>query len=398
MKIHKNLVIQIFQALRDIFEKGFHADKVVERHLKINKKWGARDRRFFAENVYGVVRWWRKLWVLLNAEPSFQDSQLWRLWGLHYFVTYNEIPSFDEVSFLKKINIESELKRIEKSSAVYHSIPDWLYELGRVEIGEKWDDILLNLNQQAKVVLRANTLKITAEKLRDKLIEDGITTKLLSGDAIELIERKNVFQTQCFKNGLFEVQDASSQLVAPLLKPEPNMRVVDACAGAGGKTLHLAALMKNTGKIIALDVIPAKLEELKKRTRRAGVFIVETRPITSTKVIKRLYGTADRLLLDVPCSGIGVLKRNPDTKWKLTKSRVLELCQLQETILNQYHPIVKRGGVMVYSTCSILKSENSVQVQKFLERNNQWELIEEKTVLPNESGYDGFYMAQILRK
>ncbi len=211
-------------------------------------------------------------------------------------------------------------------------------------------------------------------------------------------ERQNIFTRQQFKDGLFEVQDAGSQLVAPFLRVEPGMRVVDACAGGGGKTLHLAALLQNKGRIIAMDTEGWKLEELKKRARRAGASNIETRVIESSKTIKRQESSADRLLLDVPCSGLGVLKRNPDAKWKLSLESIENVKLTQLKIINDYSVIVKPGGMMVYATCSLLPSENERQVEKFIaEKGDKFELVEQQTLLPSE-GFDGFYMALIKRK
>lgn len=178
------------------------------------------------------------------------------------------------------------------------------------------------------------------------------------------------------------------------------MRVIDACAGAGGKTLHLAALMENKGSIIALDTHAWKLDSLKKRARRAGAFNIEVRNIENTKTIKRLHNSADRLLLDVPCSGLGVLRRNPDTKWKLSVEQLEELKETQQHILSSYSQMLKAGGKMVYATCSILPSENREQVDKFLQSENgaAFELIEDKTILPQSEGFDGFYMALLEKK
>lgn len=214
------------------------------------------------------------------------------------------------------------------------------------------------------------------------------------------VSEKNVFQSEAFKKGMFEVQDYSSQLVAPLLAPEPGMRVVDACAGGGGKTLHLAALMQNRGLIIAMDTLEWKLDALRQRARRAGATNIETRVIENNKVIKRLYGTADRLLLDVPCTGLGVLRRNPDTKWKLSPDQLTELEKTQQTILQSYSPILKPGGRMVYATCSVLPSENSAQVKQFLQSDagKDFTLLEEHSILPQDEGYDGFYMALLSRR
>ncbi len=176
------------------------------------------------------------------------------------------------------------------------------------------------------------------------------------------------------------------------------MRVIDACAGAGGKSLHMAALMKNKGKILCLDTEERKLIELKKRSKRNGISIIETKTIDSTKVIKRLAESADLVLLDVPCSGLGVIRRNPDAKWKLKKERIEELIKIQADILSSYSNMVKKGGKLIYVTCSILPSENELQIKKFIESHkDQYKLIEEKTISPAESGFDGFYMAKLIR-
>lgn len=178
------------------------------------------------------------------------------------------------------------------------------------------------------------------------------------------------------------------------------MRVVDCCAGAGGKTLHLAALMQNKGQLIALDIFQNKLNELKRRAKRAGAFNIEPRLIDSTKVIKKLHDKADRVLIDAPCSGLGVLRRNPDAKWKLKPEFLAEIQKTQADILDRYSKILKPGGKMVYATCSILPSENQKQIAAFLRREagQEFSLVKEKTILPSQSGYDGFYMAMLERK
>jgi 16S rRNA (cytosine967-C5)-methyltransferase len=242
-------------------------------------------------------------------------------------------------------------------------------------------------------------LKTTLKELQEKLEEQEVFTILDERfpDALILEERQNVFQLPEFKEGLFEVQDAGSQAISRFVDPKPGARIIDACAGGGGKTLHLAALSKSKGRIIAMDTEQWKLDELKKRARRAGVSTVETKLIDSSKVIKRMEKSADVLLLDVPCSGIGVLKRNPDAKWKLSQAFVEDVKKAQQEILSSYSAMVKPGGTLVYATCSVLYSENEEQVKKFLASADTFELQEEKRIWPSE-GFDGFYMARLTRK
>jgi 16S rRNA (cytosine967-C5)-methyltransferase len=174
------------------------------------------------------------------------------------------------------------------------------------------------------------------------------------------------------------------------------MRVVDACAGAGGKTLHLSALMQGKGMLIAMDNKEWKLKALKDRAKKAGAFNIETRVIDNLKVIKRLKDTADRVLLDVPCSGLGVLKRNFDSKWIDSTQSIMELIEIQESILENYSQMLKVDGYLVYSTCSILPSENQKQIEKFLAKNPNFILEEDRQIMPSEGG-DGFYMARLKR-
>ena len=170
--------------------------------------------------------------------------------------------------------------------------------------------------------------------------------------------------------------------------------MVDACAGAGGKSLQIAAIMKNKGKIISMDIEDRKLVELKKRAARAGISIIQTELISKDS-IQKLKNTADRLLLDVPCSGLGILRRNPDAKWKLNLDFIEKIKIIQQNIISNYSAILKPGGIMVYATCSILPSENQDQVEQFLSiKTGEFKFIADRKVLPSD-GFDGFYMAAI---
>lgn len=400
MKIlpYKNLFIGITDTLNNIFFEGKYADKEVERTLKSNKLWGARDRAFIAETVYDLVRW-KRLVEGGMARPLSPET-IWEFVGTWFALDPDQkLPSWEEFA---RINHKEILKRHHESAkniAVAESYPDWMFEVCLDELGKnRWIEEAQAMNSAAPTVLRVNTLKTDRKTLQKLLKERSIKTKLLSlyQDAVELEEKTNIFRTDEFQNGFFEVQDAGSQMIAPYLRVEPGMRVVDACAGAGGKTLHLASLMKNKGQIIAMDIHEWKLKELKRRASRNDVQNVQTRLIEA-KTIKKMANTADRLLIDAPCSGMGVLRRNPDAKWKLQPAFLDEIRKTQGMILNDYAKVVKVGGLIVYATCSILPSENEKQVQKFIENNPNYKLISDKTYYPSETGYDGFYMSLIER-
>jgi 16S rRNA (cytosine967-C5)-methyltransferase len=287
--------------------------------------------------------------------------------------------------------------------AVRLSVPDWMDALGMEELGlSLWEKEMTSQNIPAGVILRANRLMNEVQILAKLLKEENIDTQPVPGypDALMLVGRPNVFVTKAYKEGRFEVQDASSQLVAPFLQISPGMSVIDVCAGAGGKSLHLAALMQNKGRLIAMDIHDYKLEKLKVRAKRNKVHNLEYRVIESTKIIKRLHGSADRLLIDAPCSGLGVLRRNPDDKWKLSPEKIEKLKLTQQQILQQYAPMLKAGGKMVYATCSILPSENQHQIDSFLQSavGKTFVKEEEKIILASESGFDGFYMCRLKKE
>ena len=397
--IHRNLLIGIHDALEEtFFQDKKYADKVLERLLKAHKKWGSADRQVVSEIFYDIVRWKKRLEYYMGE--GTKPSNIYNLILAYLLWKKVKYKKFDEFDGIKTGGILSKLdKKTFPTKAIEHSVPDWLAGLFEKELGAKWEKEMSALNEQAPVILRANSLKISAENLVEILKEEGVNSFVLRGypDAVQLEEKKNVFLTSAFKEGFFEVQDASSQKIAELLDVKEGMRVVDACAGAGGKTLHIAALMKNKGQIIALDIYEWKLAELKRRAKRAGAFNIETRFIEDNKVIKRLHNTADRLLIDAPCSGLGVLKRNPDSKWKIDEDFVNRIKTEQENILQNYSKILKKGGKRVYATCSILPSENGEQVRKFLAENTEFALLKEENIMPSD-GYDGFYMALIERK
>ncbi|MCK5678867.1 MAG: methyltransferase domain-containing protein [Flavobacteriaceae bacterium] len=395
MRLHRTLVFAVIDSLNLIFNENEYADKVVAKALKRDKRWGSRDRKFIAETIYEMVRWKRLYNEIAGTKEHYTNENLWKNFTVWAILKGYSLPDWKQFEGTPTRRIKGKFDELQKQRKFKESIPDWLDELGEKELGEKWEAEIIALNEQAKVILRVNTLKTNRSYLKKLLATDSIETEILKSqpDALVLTERKNVFITDAFKKGFFEVQDASSQLVAPFLDVKPGMRVIDACAGAGGKTLHLASLMQNKGLIIALDIYGNKLKELKRRAKRDGAHNIETRHIESTKTTKKLKNTADRVLIDAPCSGLGVLKRNPDAKWKLQPEFIEEIKKTQTEILESYSKMVKSGGKLVYATCSVLPSENEMQIEKFLRNNKDFKLVNENKISPAKSGFDGFYMA-----
>ncbi|HPX04857.1 MAG TPA: hypothetical protein PLC17_02890 [Tenuifilaceae bacterium] len=387
----------LFRAAKEFFIEGRSYDQCVSFWIKQIIPNKSYSKGFFAEAFMEVIRWGRLLAELgevrFYPKSSRDVATMVNTW-LHFAE-----PKTDSATLVsEKLVAFAKLK--ELPLPVVQSVPDWLYERGVQELGSDWDAEMAALNTIPQIALRANSLKITTPQLKSRLSEEGTQTREVTGLPLALVldSRANVFTSGGFQQGYFEVQDLSSQHVAPFLEVGPGMRVIDACAGAGGKSLHIATLMQSKGRLLSMDTVLWKLEQLKKRAVRAGISIIETRTIESSKTVKRLAQTADRLLLDVPCSGTGVFRRNPDARWKLTSAQLDELKGIQADILNRYTAMVKVGGKLVYSTCSIFPSENEMQVEAFLQRcNGQFKLEAEKKIKPSENGSDGFYMARLVR-
>ncbi|MBP7948220.1 MAG: class I SAM-dependent methyltransferase [Verrucomicrobiales bacterium] len=407
MTLHRHLVDAVVLALREIFANGRPAERTVGGHLRSHLKWGARDRRFFAESVYEIVRHWRRLWHLAGlpaADFCLSDrittEAVWKVWLAWWIDVHGAAPSMEMPVSLIPSEVVQRGAAIS-DLAVAGSLPAWIHRKCDAAYGERWPDLLEALNNPADVFLRANRLKITRDELRKRLAKEEVASEIVAEapDGLRLVERRNLATSPVIRDGLAEVQDAGSQMIAPLLGAQPGEFVIDACAGAGGKTLHLAALMENQGRLLALDVEQAKLGELEERCQRGGATIVETQLLTGKEAASKLPAGADRVLLDVPCSGMGVLRRSPDTKWKLNPKELTRLVALQADILKKYAAMVKPGGTLVYATCSILPEENEAQVAAFLETKAgaSWRLDKEYHLFPDRQNSDGFYAAILQR-
>ena len=397
-KLFPNTVAGVIEALEITFGKRMYADKVVEKLLRQNKKWGSRDRSFVAEHTYEMVRHWRLLWAILGKEPVLKRKDLEKLFGVYWLWRGYSLPDWPKFDAVRDLNIANNLSQLPHEIAVVESYPDWFAERAAAELGEKWPEIAHALNLPADVVLRVNSLKTSKEELLHLLADEGVEAEELPlfPNALRLTGRPKLTNLESFKAGLFEVQDAGSQTIAPFLQAKPGDFVIDACAGAGGKTLQFAAEMQNQGLLIAMDVEPYKLSELDKRAARNGATCITTSLIVNNQSIKTYYEKADRLLLDVPCSGSGVIRRDVDTKWKLQLEHVERNIEIQRDILTRYSQMLRPGGTLVYATCSIFKSENEDQVAWFLENHPDYVLEVEKRLNPGKDN-DGFYMARLKR-
>ncbi len=400
MRLHRNLVVAVIKVLDGTFNQNFYADKTIEKILKSDKRWGSRDRGFIAETSYEIIRWKRLYSQISETKSPYKYGELWKMFSVWAVLKGIQLPNWKEFENTPTRRIKGKFDSLVKIRKFRESIPDWLDRTGCDELGEnRWTSELSALNEKANVIIRANSLKINVNDLRKELQKEDIQVEKINGfpEALKLRERKNLFKTKAFQNGYFELQDASSQLVAPFLKAEKGMKICDVCAGAGGKTLHLSAITENKGQIIAMDIFKNKLFELKRRAKRNNAFNIETRLIENNKSIKRLHGKIDRLLIDAPCSGLGVLRRNPDSKWKLSQNFLDKIKDTQQEILKRYSPMLKENGKLVYATCSILPSENELQIKKFLktEQGKKFKVEDEKKISPAQSGFDGFYMARL---
>jgi len=392
VRVYRNVAEAVVATLAEIFDNQRVADRAVDYAFRTHPKWGSRDRSFFAEAVYEIVRWRRRL-----AWAAGRDDN-WALLGAYLCRRGIGLPPWEEFAALEPDRVVSRLEDEGAPLAVRESVSDWLAAPPLPpEWVARWPAELAAQNGPAPVTLRVNTLKATVAEAAARLLAEGIGTDPVPGvpTALRLRERRPLARTVAYQSGLVEVQDAGSQLIAPALRVEPGMRIIDGCAGAGGKTLHLAALLKNQGQIHALDVGEERLAELRRRAARAGAKQIRT-GLADEASRQQLAGWADRLLLDAPCTGTGTLRRQPDLKWRLTPEFAAEVAAVQRMILREYPAMLKPGGLLVYATCSLLPAEGEEMVRERLAAGDL-ELLEEHRVWTSETGFDGFYFA-LLRK
>ncbi|MFN8308484.1 MAG: RsmB/NOP family class I SAM-dependent RNA methyltransferase [Chitinophagales bacterium] len=392
MKLYRNLCAGVAEALLEIFHYHRHAPQVVEIFLNQNKKWGARDRNFVAGSVYECVRFYRRYCFMAGIEKIEQLQDAWLLIAAHLFHQQIPLPEWEEFHSVSIQEMTGRLQEAQNNTAILESVPDWLYQLGESELGNSWNRQLHALNEPAKLCLRINTLRSNRREVETFLLAQEVpfSSSPLAPDSLVVETRKNIRSWEIYQNGSIEIQDVGSQLIVPLLHAEKDQVIIDACAGAGGKSLQLAAAIQNEGRILAFDIHSNKLDELDRRARRAGASCI-TAHLSKPELIEKWKGQAHRLLIDAPCSGLGTIKRHPDLKWKLTPDFIQTIKSTQRQVLEMYAPLLRNKGILVYATCSILPSENEQQVAWFLEQHPDFSKIDELILRPDETGFDGFY-------
>ena len=402
MKLHRNIALGILSALDVTLNEKLDAGDTIKKILKKNSNWGSRDRRMIAEVFYDIVRHKRLFEVLTGGKNL--NSNFWNLIGCWMVLNEQMLPEWEEFRNIDALKIKSTIKTFLNERKYRYSIPDWLDEMGEASLGEYiWEKEMEALHTPADLIVRVNSSKTSVIKLKGLLEKKyNLITNLIPdyAEALRFEKKHSLKRIKEYREGWFEVQDANSQKIAPWLEPQSGKYYIDACAGAGGKSLHLANLTNDSAKIIAVDINGHKLKELKKRSYRNSFQSIQIANVKEENILKFLDGDADGVLIDAPCSGLGVLKRNPDTKWSITLDRLTEILDVQEKILQTYAPLVKKGGIIVYATCSILPIENTLQVSKFLssKQGSRFELDSEKTYFSHETGFDGFYCARLIDK
>jgi 16S rRNA (cytosine967-C5)-methyltransferase len=398
------------------------ADAQMERHFRAHPKLGARDRGTIAETVYACLRRRRLLEYLASGSASTGATAEAIVAASIVALQNGNVRTLADAGYRgDSAAIVERARTLDLGRlplGVQLDLPDWLLERLLAQYGESETRALAAaLNQPATLDLRVNTLKATRAEAAACLAEADLPVEPTPWSPVGLRrrERAPIFRTRCFKEGLIEVQDEGSQLLSLLVEPKRREMVVDFCAGAGGKTLHLAALMANSGSVYAFDVSAKRLDRLKPRLARAGIDNVRRAAIQNERDVRvqRLAGKIDRVLVDAPCSGTGTLRRNPDIKWRTIDME--KLTATQRVILASASTLLKPGGRLVYTTCSLLRQENEDLVAGFLATHPEFAVVPAAAVLarrhvalfpdsdflrllPHRHHTDGFFAAVLERR
>ncbi len=419
------LVLRMWKTTR--INWSFATDTLADA-FRNQRNLGGRERRFAAETLYGMIRHLRRIdQALASGGVSAHNAAPDRERMLAYLLLEGGLPRDDAAAAAPRVDwsavagVDERLARETRPArrvALMHSLPDWLAARIVADFGDEAEAFAAALNQRAPMTVRANTLARDRDALAAALAEEGIDTTpgALCDTALHVDTRTNLFSLRPFKAGWFEAQDEGSQLIADLVAPPPRGLVVDACAGAGGKTLALAAALANRGRVVASDVDKRKLAELRRRAKRAGATNVQVVELSHDgglpAPLARIEGKAARVLIDAPCSGIGALRRNPEARWRLTEGDLDRMPALQRDIAERMAPLVAAGGRLIYATCTVLRAENEDVVDAIVDAVPDLEVMPAKAVwgkerasricdesgtflkvTPHRHGTDGFFAA-----
>lgn len=416
--------------LHDVSTNGAWANVTLAQMLR-REKFNDLDRKFCTELVYGTVKAGESLdWKIscyLNRPLNKVDAKILAVLrvGMYQIFFLDRVPNSaavnESVELSKKfcglgaskfINgvMRSAVRDLSKSNfptgddvkslALRTFHPAWLVELFTAEFGLDATKRLLDFdNTDPPLCLRVNFLRTTREKILLALKNFGVQAEssTLAPEGIICRGHGALDKFQPLRGGLCQVQDESSMTAARLLNPNPGDFVIDSCAAPGGKTTHIAELMENRGRIVAADIYETKLEHIAQNAERLGIKIIEPLLIDARELGDKFFEQADKILVDAPCSGLGVLRRKADMRWRKSPDELEALPELQSEILSGASKALKVGGVMVYSTCTILRRENESVVEKFLAAHENFQLVEMKTFLPHETNTDGFFAAKMIR-
>ncbi|WP_053956945.1 16S rRNA (cytosine(967)-C(5))-methyltransferase RsmB [Inediibacterium massiliense] len=435
-----------YKILLDIEQNNAFSNIAVNKELR-GKDISSVDRRLIRELVYGVLE--NKIYLdfiiskLSNTKMNKMDRKviiILRI-GLYQIIFLDKIPAFaavsESVNIMKKINpraagftngilrnylrnqekikIPSLKENLEMHLSIQYSHPLWLVKKWLNEFGQDFTMKLLKANNETpKLSIRVNTLKTTKEKLIKMLQTEGVEVDKNTNaeECLHLDHVGNIEELKSYQEGLFQIQDESSMLVGLVLNPKSGECIVDVCAAPGGKTTHIAQIMKNQGQIIARDIYPHKLNLIKENAKKLGIENIIVQEFDAQKIDVDLIQKADRVLVDAPCSGLGIIRRKPELKYNKTPDHIKEITKIQLEILKNASQYVKDNGVLVYSTCTIEKEENIEVIKKFIEYDKNFEIIdvnpyipkkfrgEEKMIqlYPHIHHTDGFFICKLRKK
>lgn len=435
--------------LYDINEKGAYSNIAVDKFLEAGEL-KAVDRAFVTELVYGITKWRLTIdWIITQfSSIKLKKISPWILntlrLGIYQIIYMDRVPESaacnESVKLARKYghqassgyvngvlrNIARNKSKIQypdektdmvKYLSIRYSHPEWLVEKWLGQFGREFtEDLLESNNGIPDLVIRTNTLKASREDLLYKLKAEGVEAEAgrYAPEAIRLKKPSSMMNSDLFRQGYFQVQDESSMLAAQVLDPKPGELVMDLCSAPGGKATHIAQLMKNKGRVVARDIHPHKIRLIEEAVERLGTTIVEPEVFDAAIPDDKFTGKADRVLLDAPCTGYGILQRKPDIKWSRSPSDQAEITALQKKLLEVGSGYLKPGGVLVYSTCTIGNEENEDVVKEFVRIHDEFEfcaidkLLPEQLaergksgylqLYPNLDGVDGFFIAKIQKK